>query len=563
MKPKLKYCQDDSARVKYLSIVASALFLFFVYLLIVIQSIILYSRYSEVGLNSDVLSNHGICLDFVQGNYPISGLNLSKACSFFPEYLIYIPLLLILKEGGLSISAFLCAFYVSLAGLYGLLFRILISRLISSLFWGALSVNLLLFLQLFTTHQKYLWAWGMPGHHGGMVLNGLAITAFVLAAIRGGSWKSYRKPTTLLVFLSTFSDLLIIVQFIIPLGVCLYLFRHKLTGGKMLYRDYNITAFAGISIAIIANLLLQLTQVFFFNYYIFKEVPNPIGILSQLETLMADFWNHAWSQTGGFIILFAIAVLLAILLRSTQRTLTECNRRLFQFYLTFVGLSIVFTLPSPILTGSWTDWNNVRYYINAFLLPSSVIFLHIGLLFKATNLSTSLKLMYNVAGTVALLSITVYLGSKIDFVRLKFPYPDEIRELDVIAEKRDLKWGLAEYWNSNRIRYFSRRDLKVNHIRNDRLPYFWLNNSFWFYKTTPQEGLEWPEYSFIVADGLAPVILENRFGSPQETIKTNGFTLFIYDKSGSKRIREILEPAVRQRLKGRRLKDLKVFERFP
>ena len=556
MKPKSNYRRGESAPVKPLSILAGALPLFSVYLLIVIQGLILYSEYSEAGLNSDVLANHGIALDFVQGNYPISGLNLSKACSFFPDYLIYVPLLLIFKESGSSIPAFLCIFYLSLAGLYGLLFRILLSRLVPSLFWGALSVNLLLFLQFFATHQKYLWAWGMPGHHGGMILNGLALTALVLAAIREGSWKPYRWPATLLVFLATFSDLLIVVQFIIPLGVCLSLFRGRLDGGRMLHRGYTVTALTGIFIAVIVQLFLRLTQVFFFNYYIFREVPNPVGILDQLKTAVDDFRIHAWSEAGGFIVLIAIAVLLTILFCSSRERLAERDRGLFRFYLTFVILSIALTLPAPMLTGSWTDWNNVRYYINAFLLPSSVILLNIGLLFKRTNPSTSLRLTFGAAGAAALLSIAGYCGSKIDPARLKFPCPDEIRELDLIAAERNLQWGLAEYWNSHRIRYFSRHGLKVNHIRPDGLPYFWLNNTFWFYEPTPSNGAVWPQYSFIVVDGLDPVSLENRFGPPSETIKTGGFTLFIYDQSGSERIRQVLEPAVRQRLQGRRLKSL-------
>ena len=140
--------------------------------------------------------------------------------------------------------------------------------------------------------------------------------------------------------------------------------------------------------------------------------------------------------------------------------------------------------------------------------------------------------------------------------KLAFPYPDDVAALDSILQLHGLKYGLAQYWDAKDVTACSHAGAELRQIRANGEPYFWDNNVFGYYERAAGGKFAWPAYQYILTDRLDESAVQRTFGEPQSKETVGRYRIWIYGEEGQRRIRETLEPAVREKLGPKRLRAL-------
>ena len=153
------------------------------------------------------------------------------------------------------------------------------------------------------------------------------------------------------------------------------------------------------------------------------------------------------------------------------------------------------------------------------------------------------------AGVAAVFAVC--LGCAVGGLRheaLRFPYPDDLAALDAVLQRRGLKYGLAQYWDAKNVTALSHAGAELRQIRANGEPYFWDNNVFTYYQRDADGAFSWPAYQYILTDLLDETAVARTFGEPQAKETAGRYQVWIYGEDGQRRIREALEPAVREKL---------------
>jgi hypothetical protein len=112
----------------------------------------------------------------------------------------------------------------------------------------------------------------------------------------------------------------------------------------------------------------------------------------------------------------------------------------------------------------------------------------------------------------------------------------------------------------------SREGIRVNHIRKDRFPYFWDTNIYRFLNI--EDGFfSWPEYSFIVMNGLDKEHWIQVFGPPSKIEQIGGYEIYCYDGDARKKLNAVLKHAVLNKYSPKQTQFLEAnwnrYESFP
>ena len=120
-------------------------------------------------------------------------------------------------------------------------------------------------------------------------------------------------------------------------------------------------------------------------------------------------------------------------------------------------------------------------------------------------------------------------------------------------QRRGLKYGLAQYWDAKDVTARSHAGAELRQIRANGEPYFWDNNVYGYYERDAAGKFHWPAYQYILTERLDEATAQQAFGEPQAKESAGRYQVWIYGAEGQRRIREKLEPAVREKLGAKRL----------
>ena len=191
--------------------------------------------------------------------------------------------------------------------------------------------------------------------------------------------------------------------------------------------------------------------------------------------------------------------------------------------------------------------NNVRYLFNWLVLPGFLLTLEAAARWDITR-------RWVISGAAA-----VFLGclgiaaSNLHQESLRFPYPDDVAAVDSVLQRRGLKHGLAQYWEAKNITALSHAGAVLHQIRANGEPFFWDNNVFGYYERGADGKFSWPAYQYVLTDRLDEEAVTQAFGEPQAKEDAGRFRVWVYGEEGQRRIRETLEPVVREKLGPKRL----------
>lgn len=273
---------------------------------VAVQAMALATRYFQPWLDGDYLLPQRFAVDVLGGIYPLSGWTLSSSPYLFPDFALSVLWHAVL--GGAPLLPFyVVTSYVALALLAG--WSLQRVHPTAGIGWlaGALLVNVLLAWQGMADHARWLWWLGTATFHGGAVLLGLAQFALWAGPTETAPSRARYAIATTLLFLGLASDTLLLTQFILPLGLALFV-----TAGRPRWRAPRVRAFvtavvtAFLLIAALRGLLLLAD---WWNFpKVVRHAPTPAAITETAGRMLGDLAGSVPAAVPGFVALFFIGL---------------------------------------------------------------------------------------------------------------------------------------------------------------------------------------------------------------------------------------------------------------
>ena len=504
---------------------------------VAVQAMALATRYFQPWLDGDYLLPQRFAADVLGGIYPLSGWTLSSSPYLFPDFAL--SLLWHAVLGGAPLLPFyVVTSYVALALLAGWsLERVHASQ---GLGWlaGALLVNLLLACQGTADHARWLWWLGTATFHGGAVLLGLAQFALWAGPPDTAPSRAGAAVATALLFLGLASDTLLLTQFILPLGLALFV-----TAGRPRWRAPRVRAFVTAVVIAIGLIVVFRGALVLADWWNFPKVvryaPTPAAIAGTAARMVSDLIGPVSSAVPRFVGLFVIGVAGALWLTRQRRRTGQPGTPEQRQAGWFAVAGLLSTLALPVLAVYWQNPQHGRYLLPGLVLP---------LWWLLTLLPLAKLRTPFVAGlvTASLLLLAWVRVPEIQFAAWAWPYPERVAELERFLVTENCNHGLADFWQANTLNAVSRSGLRLNQIRPDGRVQFWGNNAFHHFEAEAATGsLRAQRYTFILADGLDPTALRAKFGEPTRTVTVADYEVWLYDETGAQRISSHVDTEVR------------------
>jgi hypothetical protein len=537
----------------------------FVVLASLMLTVALALRLASVALNStlssDVLYPHLFAYDMLTATYPSSGWSFGGATFFFPDYLLYLPLLAALGADGASFAAYAVVWFVVLAALIASVARWWFGcRPAISWLAGALAANVTLALQFLPQHLIVLWWFPLPGYHGGTLLNGLALVALTGRMISKPS-SSYAMwvAAGFILWLGITANILLLIQFFVPLLGAVWWLARRGAAPPYLARKLGLLGLLALVAMVLTKAGLDLAN---WGYYLKLKPLHKLTLWAVLQDAMKfyrdvalDLLPHVWGWFGALVLW--LGLLTRDLLRRNRSERPAETQRALAFHL-MAGLSICLMADVLIVSGWWINWNNGRYLLNALLLPLLAVAIAASHGPLAAWLSGRPRSVW--PAVVMLVASVGAIAATTDKTGWRFQPTPEAREYGALVKQHGLRHGLAGYWQANYLNTLagSASEHRLGALLADGKPYFWCNNAFWYFAPPTADGtLRWESCDHIVLEGLDRAIILARFGTPAEITRVGSWEMFIYDPAGQERIRAALEPQVVGKLGPSRLRGLR------
>ena len=414
----------------------------------------------------------------------------------------------------------------------------------------------LLALRLLPGHALYLWWLGAPCCHGGVLLLGFAYLWVLGTGLRRGRVGSLPVGLFGLGLGGLCSDTLFLFQILLPAGVALCVVRRRHPGlGRWGWWQGGCAAGALLG-SLGFKLLCRVNDWFYFSRMI-RVAPTPANQFHALGQFVADVPHVLHDGWGFALLLLAAAATLPRAWRAGRAAgpgemAVGVDRATLDFFRVFCVASLFIMLPLPVLTCAWRSANCVRYLFNWLVLPPFLLALWAAEGWTVDVAASGFGRRFRgwaLAGAAAF--FLGGLGVAAHDLRgepLRFPYPADVAALDAVLQRRGLKYGLAQYWDAKYVTALSHAGAELRQVRADGGLYFWDNNAFGYYRREGGGAFVWPAYQYVLVDRLDELAIRRVFGAPQAEEQAGVYRVWIYAEEGQRRIRDALEPVVREKL---------------
>ena len=519
-------------------------------------------------LTSDFLTPYFFCADLVGGRYPLSGWTLSASPYFVPDHLVLGPSMGVCGSEPLAYALFPLLFYPLLFVLAGCCLKTVVGRA-GPAFLASLSFGSgLLALRALPGHDVWLWWLGAPCCHGGVLLLGFAYLWALGTGLRRGTAGRLPAGVFCLGLAGLLSDTLFLFQILLPASVALFVCRRRHPAFASALRWQGGAAVAALVCSQLFQPICRAGGWFYFSRII-RVAPTPPHQWHALRQFLSDLPGLLHDGWGFALLALAAAAALFRSLGAWRRAAPGdvpvgggggVHEGALDFYRVFCPASLWLMLPLPILICSWKGASNVRYLFNWLLLPGFLLALEAAAKWGAPGLAAPgghWQRRGLVGAAAVFLACLGCAAGDLRHASLRFPYPDDVAALDAVLQRRGLTRGLAQYWDAKYVTALSHAGAELRQIRANGDLYFWDNNAFGYYEASADGSLAWPAYQYILTDLLDERAVARAFGEPQASESAGRFRVWIYDGEGQRRIRDVLEPRVREKLGPQRLPRLR------
>lgn len=470
-----------------------------------------YNQFKFNGVfNSDVCGIPSLFNDIFREGGSIKDWYLSAAPCLFPDVFLYYFFSEIIRLDFVSIMFFYGVVQASvIVCLSSYIYKKTVPESYKEYVWLVPIFYSFTFLEsfYFTQHESFAFLMLTFGYHAGAYLNALISVSIFISDMKNG-WKYLLL--LLLSFVFTFSDILYVIMFVGPMvGVNFVLYRYK--GPKFAFLS-TLSVLLGCVLAFYTYNYVK--QTLLFNYI----EPNRMFDFQNIRSSFDVFYEQMTTYIGlpgfrSFQISFAFIapIVCFVIVLARRRSMDMPFKFLLWFYVMFSAMVFI----APIINGSYTAWDTIRYNVSAIFFSMIILALFVGIIYR---LLVEFRLLRN----SLLYALPVFL---LVLISLKFPptgmknyfsyYPNQVRELDSVSRVHSLKNGISNYWNAKSSSVFSKNQLKVLSMHGTVHIYEMGSNLKWFYNR---------EFDFIIADKLDSARIRHLF-IIKDTIKTANFTI--------------------------------------
>lgn len=489
-----------------------------------------FSAYAfDVYFNSDTLYLPSVYKDLFVDKHKLTDWHLNPAPNFFPDMMLYF-VMLFFSSGNFIVVSFVFSFIQFFSII--LLFRHIFKLVMPAAYAGYFGLLFLLFsfcvLEYLFLGKDFMYTFYVLSnsyHTGAFVMSLVALSLFLKYIS-----DRYKKRLVILFILSVVcvaSDKLFIVLFSLPAFITT-LFFYKKTGTKT---ALLVSALLALSVFTGIKLFEFLEDSDFtefdkpYKMWSFENIRSSLDILlRQVSIYMSEF-----SFKGMTLYLFFTGLIARIVLFFCIRQ--RENRSVFCQYLFFSICFDIIVFLAPVLNGSYTGFDTLRY--NIFPLYVSALN---NTLLVAWLVSTSALKKYAAMGKsistvfVLLLAFKAVFSFNAKGLKHYFSYyPPMARQIDALTEQHHLKCGVSEYWNAKKNTLFSKKNVKIYSVYDNLAVYGHVTNRQWFFGDNV--------FNYVVVNKLSDTLFFHSYfktiqpiplGEEAYLIKTPEFT---YDRS--------------------------------
>jgi hypothetical protein len=479
-------------------------------------------------VNSDALYMPSIYQDLFVHRSGLSVWHLNGAPNFFPEMLLFFPLMAVLKSTTLTIMAYglvqmfliiflmdrflrLADVHISHSARYLVLLSYLLIPLSAVLDEGHLIPSQLL----------------LAGYHAGFFVNSLLAAILALSYLKYGSWKRL-LILGLLVFVAIISDKLFIMGFVVPAIIysLLHLFQRGKKGPFLI-----LIALASLTtlLALFTYRMLNFTAAIDMistgtKMFHFERIPEAMGnFLHHMKSVIMDYPTQRILVFATLLFILGAPVYLILYLKKyLSRRLNPLPESSYALIL-YLFLFVVLILLTPIINGYYIGRSLIRYNYAALVMGAA------GFVYLATMLLSRyapplwFKKYFTTACTAALLVLFLVLGLRHQPVKglrsYVNHYPESVRILDELKKKHGLKYGLGGYWQAKYSTMFSRNNLRLYSVSKGSFkPSYHVTNENWFHDGGKGSHAN-PTFNFLETSAFSDTEkLKELFGEHIDTI---------------------------------------------
>jgi hypothetical protein len=464
-------------------------------------------------VSSDFLYLPALFEDMRYGWAGIQGWQLTPAPYFFPDMLCFGVARWVTGDAGSAMAWYAFGYRLATLGLWYLVARaVALPR--AEAFSFAVSTLLVVMVASVTAPAHTSLIVAVPTYHGGTLLIG---TALVLLQLGGAVEKhGGRVGWCCLVFAGTLSDPSVVWQFVAPmLGARYFLVRRAIDERRAALRQLGLTA-GTLFAAVLARLLINASGV--------VRIPTSIDLPSTDGLIRFGHGMVELARTApGVVAIFACSAAIGVWAHrragSNAMPRPDADVRATRFLLETTGLSIALSWLFAGLTGNLKDVWSFRYlWPTFFWAPHALVLAAL----QSGRLSRKALAGAPIAVTVLALAILSRRWTPVQPGAFTIPYDRRTEALDRLASEENLRFGYSNYWNAKLISFGSRVRLRVNQLRPDLTPHFWINNARWY--------LEPGERRFIITEGLDRKAILTKLGPPSSIRDCAGLEVFLYDR---------------------------------
>lgn len=525
-------------------------------LIVLLLTLHLHGANFQRYLNSDFLIAHMFAQDLLNGAYPLDGWTFGSATFLFPDYFIFVPLVAIFGGSGLSYLVYAFSITLSMGAAMGFAFnRVSNLGLLSAYGLGYVVLGFILLMQFLPGHELTVYRLVVPAYHGSCQVLGILIVGILFETVYENRPLSGAERTVLLSLgsLGALSNTLLITQYLLPwlttLAVLAYLGRNNFKGH--LFRHALLVGL--VVCAVLAFRALLAVTDFWEHARVFREYPLPWLIWEKLVLFFTDFIAETGPQLWSCWLLLAMLGPLAIRgLRAIRKNEDPLDR--WVVVVIFVSVSVVSAIGLTIASLYWKNFQATRYFLNLLVLPAFALSSFVVTLnwvsYRWVRYARVCGLLSS-AGVIAF-GVLARVDLKED---LGFNYPAPVEEFDRLVAENNLSLGLSDYWRGHLFNTLSESDVSLNQVRTEGSPYFWCNNAYWYFGPEgPGEkaALTFPEYDFVLMNGLDEALIRQRYGEPETVLEGDYNRIFVY-RGSSDGIRSALVPRIAEHLQGKSL----------
>lgn len=348
-----------------------------------------------------------------------------------------------------------------------------------------------------------------PFIHTGALLMTLLAMVLLERILRVPGSAGAKALLALMVLVTTFSDALFMVWFVLPALIVLWL--HARACKMHLPRALMVSLFSAAAIAVAAE------RVF---HGIKAGKPLRLDtIIGAADTLWSSALDAATEPDWVFVGLLAVTVI--ILLPGAVSLRRSMQRREMPFGDTlaiFLAASVILGVLAPILTSYFQEQSHWRY----------VLFFPLYAILKLAIILSRLMMTGRSARPVPAIGLAVVVAIMSPAAYRAATAPETPTDLEKCLDAHGLATGFGDYWVAKRLMFLSERKLHIVQLKSDGRLDTYNYNRDWFQHRADDGSAIAPD--FILVTGLDAGRIRDKFGEPREAVQCAGTEVWLYDE---------------------------------